>query len=227
MTVQSIVVLGGGSAGFMAAITLKRKLPHLKLQAIRSPDIGVIGVGEGTTLAFPKHFFEYLKLKPQLFYEQAEPTRKLGLKFLWGPRKESFCTFSCEFQHRYPERSRNNGFFFNGDCPWAGRVSTFMAHDHAFPRQSDAPRFQNHHAFHVENKKLVGWLERVARDFGVAVRDATVSAERGPEGIAALVTETGERIPADLFLDASGFRSELLDRAAARPGRTKPAAASM
>jgi tryptophan halogenase len=218
MTVQSIVVLGGGSAGFMAAITLRRKLPSLKVQVIRSPDLGVIGVGEGTTLAFPKHFFEYLKLKPQQFYEQAEPTWKLGLKFLWGPRKEFYYTFSCEFQHRYPELSRNNGFFFSGDCPWAGRVSAFMAHDKAFPRQPDGvPLFHNNHAFHVENKKLVGWLERVARDFGVEVRDATVTAERGPEGIAALVTETGERIPADLFLDASGFRSELLGRALAEP----------
>jgi tryptophan halogenase len=218
MTVQTVVVLGGGSAGFMAAITLKRKLPHLKVQVIRSPDIGVIGVGEGTTLAFPKHFFEYLKLKPQPFYEQAEPTWKLGIKFLWGPRKEFYYTFAYEFQHRYPELSRNNGFFFTGEQPYAGHVSAFMAHDKAFPRRPDGlPHFHNNHAFHVENRKLVGWLEKVARDFAVEVRDATVTAQRGPEGIAALVTETGERITADVFLDASGFRSELLGRTLNEP----------
>jgi tryptophan halogenase len=51
----------------------------------------------------------------------------------------------------------------------------------------------------------------------VEVRDATVTAERGPQGIAALVTETGERITVDLFIDASGFRSELLGRALGEP----------
>src|SRR5690349_14865189 len=128
-TVQRVVVLGGGSAGFMVALTLKRKLPHLQVEVIRSPDIGVIGVGEGTTIAFPKHFFEYLRLKPQQFYGMAEPTWKLGIKFLWGPRKEFYYTFSYEFQQRYPELSRNNGFFYTDDFPYAGRASAFMAHD--------------------------------------------------------------------------------------------------
>src|SRR4051794_15450516 len=80
MTLRNVVVLGAGSAGLMAALTLKRKLPVLEVKVLRSPDIGVIGVGEGTTLAFPRHFFEYLKLKPQQFYEQAEPTWKLGIR---------------------------------------------------------------------------------------------------------------------------------------------------
>src|SRR3954468_11007119 len=216
--IERVVVLGGGSAGFMVAITLKRKLPNLYVQVIRSPDIGVIGVGEGTTLAFPKHFFEYLRLKPQQFYAEAEPTWKLGIKFLWGPRREFYYTFSFEFQHRFPELSRNCGFFFSDEFPFAGRASAFMAHDKAFPQRTNgAPEFHNNHAYHVENKKLVGWLEKVSREFGVEVTDATVTAERAEEGISALVTEAGERITADLYIDASGFRSELLGRAFAEP----------
>lgn len=217
-TIQTIAVLGGGSAGFMAALTLKRKLPNLKVSVVRSPDIGVIGVGEGTTVSFPRHFFEYLKLKPQQFYAEADPTWKLGIKFLWGPRKEFYYTFAYEYQHRYPELSRNNGFFYQLNQPYAGRISAFMAHDKAFPKRADGfPEFHNHHAFHVENQKLVGWLENVARAFGVEIIDATVRPETGPQGIAALVTESGDRITADLFIDASGFRSELLGRALNEP----------
>ena len=217
-SVQTVVVLGGGSAGFMAALTLKRKLPNLKIRVVRSPDIGVIGVGEGTTVAFPRHFFEYLKLKPQQFYAETEPTWKLGIKFLWGPRKEFYYTFAYEYQHRYPELSRNNGFFYQHDQPYAGRISAFMAHDKAFTKRADGfPEFHNHHAFHIENQKLVGWLENVSRQFGVEVIDATVRPETGPQGITALITDSDERITADLYIDASGFRSELLGRALNEP----------
>jgi len=218
LKVQRVAVLGGGSAGFMVALTLKRKLPRLDVRVIRSPDIGVIGVGEGTTIAFPKHFFEYLRLKPQQFYAEAEPTWKLGIKFLWGPRREFFYTFSYEFQHRFPDLSRNSGFFFNDEFPYAGRTSAFMAHDKSFARRSDGtPEFHSNHAYHIENKKLVGWLEKVSREFGVEVMDATVNAEMGGDGIAALVTQEGIRIEADLFIDASGFRSELLGKSLGEP----------
>src|SRR3954468_11582526 len=211
--IRRIAVLGGGSAGFMGALTLRRKLPDLKVTVIRSPDIGVIGVGEGTTIAFPKHFFEYLRLKPQQFYADAEPTWKLGIKFLWGSRREFYYTFSYEFQHRFPELSRNTRFFFSDEFPFAGRTSAFMASDKAFPRRANGtPEFHNNHAYHVENNKLVGWLEKVSRDFGVEVIDATVTAERSDDGIGALITQDGTRIEADLFVDASGFRSELLGR---------------
>jgi tryptophan halogenase len=217
-TVQSVAVLGGGSAGFIAAITLKRRLPNLKITVLRSPDIGVIGVGEGTTAVFPRHFFEQLKLKPQQFYTEAQPTWKLGIKFLWGPRREFYYTFAYEYQNRFAELSRNNGFYFNHDVPYAGIISALMAHDKAFGRRTDGlPQFHNNHAFHIENQKLVVWLEKVSREFGIEVRDVTVRPETGPAGIGALITETGERITADLYVDSSGFRSELLGRALNEP----------
>lgn len=218
MKVASILVLGGGSAGLMAALTLKRKLPHLAVRVLRSPDIGIIGVGEGTTAVFPRHFFEYLKLKPNEFYAQAEPTWKLGIKFLWGPRPYFFYSFAFEFQKRLPELSRNNGFYYRDDQPWLGHASAYMAQDRAFPRQPNGlPRFHNNHAFHIENIKLVGWLEKQCLTQGVVITDATVHAEAGPEGIAALIAEDGTRYTADLYIDSSGFRSELLSRVLKEP----------
>ena len=216
--VQSIAVLGGGSAGFIAALTLKRRLPQLAVTVLRSPEIAIIGVGEGTTAAFPRHFFETLKLKPAQFYAEAQPTWKLGIKFLWGARGPFYYPFSQEHQARSAALSRNNGFFLGDDAPCAGLVSALLAHDKAFARQPDGrPRFHTSHAFHIENNKLVAWLEKVSRSLGVVVRDVTVRAEPGPDGIAALIAEDGERITADLYVDASGFRSELLGRTLAEP----------
>jgi tryptophan halogenase len=213
MKIAKVVVLGAGSAGLMAALTLKRKLPQLTVQVVRSRDIGVIGVGEATTAVFPRHFFEYLKLRPQSFYIEATPTWKMGIRFVWGPKHDFFYTFSYEFEKRQPELARNNGFYYDSAQPWFGNASAYMAQNRVFPRRPDGlPQFHNNHAFHIENVTFVGWLENRCRDEGVIITEATVTAEPGPDGVGALVTETGERITGDLYIDASGFRSELLGK---------------
>jgi tryptophan halogenase len=218
MKISSVVVLGAGSAGFMAALTLKIKIPHLDIRVVRSPDIGIIGVGEATTTVLPRHFFEYLKLKPKDFYMEAKPTWKMGIRFLWGPRKEYVYTFAFEYEKKLPQLARPNGFYYSDDFPWLGHSSAFMLQDKVFPRRPDGlPLFHNNHAFHLENVTFVGWLETRCREAGIKIIDATVTAEMGGEGIAALITESGERITGDLYVDASGFRSELLGRAMNEP----------
>lgn len=223
--IESIVVLGAGSAGLIAALTLKRRLPKLAVRVIRSPEIGIIGVGEGTTAAFPRHFFDYLKLDPAEFYQRAEPTWKLGIKFLWGPREAFYYSFGREYADRLPQLSRNNGFYIDKDATWVGKISAFMAHDKAFPRKPDGmPLFHNQHAFHIENKKLVEALEFWCDKAGVVVTDgrmtrAEVVPGEGDPAVAALHLEDGERVVADLFIDASGFRSELIGKALGEPYR--------
>jgi tryptophan halogenase len=181
---------------------------------LRSPELGIIGVGEGTSTTFLTHFFQNLKLPAKNFYAEAQPIWKMGIRFLWGPRKEFYYTFAAEYLQRYEHMSRNNGFYVGQDVPCLGYASAMMAKNKVFPRQADGNlQFHNCHAFHIENKKLVAWLENVARGLGVEIIDATVTAETGPEGIAALVSQSGERFTADLYVDASGFRSELLKRA--------------
>jgi len=219
--IRSILVLGGGSAGLMAALALKRRLPALEVRVIRSPEFGIIGVGEGTNVSFPKLFFDYLKLQPKSFYELAEPTWKLGVRFLWGPRKQFYYSFGYEFQHRYPDLARNNGFYSaetNDATPVPGPLSAYMYHGKAFPRLPDGrPQLHNHHAYHIENINLVAWLETTARALGVQIIDATVTPERGDHGIEALIDGSGQRWTADLYVDASGFRSELLGRTIDEP----------
>ena len=84
--IKRIVILGGGSAGFIAALALKSKLPDLEVQVIRSKDIGIIGVGEGSTPALTRFLHDYLGMNMKKFFAIAQPTWKLGLRFLWGTR---------------------------------------------------------------------------------------------------------------------------------------------
>src|SRR5687768_9587052 len=113
--VNKIVILGGGSAGFLAAITLKAKLPELQVLVIRSKDIGIIGVGEGSTFALPNHLHGHLGVPPADFCRVAQPTWKLGIKFLWGPRHSFNYSFQRQIDWHHPGLARPNGFYCEQD----------------------------------------------------------------------------------------------------------------
>lgn len=219
--IQNVLILGAGSAGLLAAITLKKKLPQLAVQVVRSSDIGVIGVGEGTTPNMPEFLFEFLKLDPARFYAQAEPTWKLGIHFLWGPRDNFDYTFSTELAGKWRQLSLQSGFYAEENFHGIGQASALMEAGKAFPRNvqaGDGPDLRMAFGFHIENAKLVQTLESIAQELGVMFVEGKMSgAERGPEGIAALLLDDGRRMEADLFFDCSGFRSELLGRALEEP----------
>ena len=215
--IRNIIVLGGGSAGFIAAIALKRKLPHLKVTVLRSADIGVIGVGEGTTQFFPRFFFEQMGLNPALFYEKAEPTWKLGIRFLWGPRDHFHYSFTRPIETRWTNLPRNCGYYCDEEFVNLDIWYALMEQDRALPRDANGKAdFAKHAhiAFHVENRKLVACLDDLAKGLGVEIVEGTVQdVERADEGIRTLILTDGSQVTADLFVDASGFRSELLGRA--------------
>jgi len=217
--IQKIVVLGAGSAGLLAAISLKRKIPRLDVQVVRSPSIGVIGVGESTTPNFPYHLFEYLGISRKRFYELAEPTWKLGIKFLWGSRGRFDYTFQNQLDTHHPGLAKPTGFYCREDFNNVSLPGALMHQEMAFPRQPNgAPDIHAWHAFHIENKKFVRILEIVAREQGVSFIDGKVTAaEKSADGIAAIRLDGGERVAADFFVDASGFRSELLGKALEEP----------
>ena len=82
--IRSAVVVGGGSAGFLAALTFRRMLPQIKLTVVHSPDIPIIGVGESTTGRVPLHLHESLGIGRDEFHRQVRPSWKLGLRLEWG-----------------------------------------------------------------------------------------------------------------------------------------------
>jgi tryptophan 7-halogenase len=218
--IKDIIVLGAGSAGLIAALSLKRKLPTLSVRVIRSPDIGIIGVGEGTTPNFPAHIFDYLGISRKRFYELAEPTWKLGIRFIWGARGSFDYTFDQQLDKQWGDLQMPNGYYCDEEFRSVSVPSALMHHGKAFPRQANGcPDIMGWHAFHIENEKFVTVLELVAKETGVEIIDGKVTAsERLPSGgIAAVHLEDGRRLAADFFVDCSGFRSELLGRELAEP----------
>src|SRR6476659_2692572 len=135
-TVRRVVVLGGGSAGFLTALALKTKLSDLSVVVVRSPEVGVIGVGEGSTPPLTQFLHGYIGVSPKKFFELGRPTWKLGLKFLWGPRPHFFYTFGQQLEGQLAELPLSNGFYCDRDADMAAEDvhSALMEQDHVFVR---------------------------------------------------------------------------------------------
>jgi tryptophan halogenase len=218
--IQRVLVLGGGSAGFLAAISLKMKLPDLQVTVVRSKDMGVIGVGEATTFAFPNYLHGRLKIEPGEFHRGAQPTWKLGIRFLnWGPRPHFDYTFRPQMTSRWENLPRLNGYYCHDDVEYADVFPSLMSHDKAFLRnQYGGPLIGTDVAYHIENRTFVEYLEGYAARVGVVAQDDVVSEVKQDEaGVAGLVLKSGRTETADLYVDCSGFASLLLKRALGEP----------
>lgn len=219
MKIQSVVVLGGDTPGLIAALTLKRRLAHLNVRVVRGAHDVTRPESEATTAELSCLLFVYLALKPGQFYREVEPTWRLGTRFLWGSRTEFYHACASEYEQSPPEFQRSIGFYCRNESPVVGLSSALMHHGKAFPRRPDGlPLLTRKHGFHIENSKLLNYLENRCRDAGVIFSEAAAcDVEKAPHGIAALRLQDGEQIKADLFIDASGCRSELLGRSLAEP----------
>jgi len=220
--VNRVVVLGGGSAGFLAAITLKARLPDLEVTVLRSQDIGILGVGEGSTIGVPEHLHNYLGIGLKEFYQKAEPMWKLGIRFLaWGKRPHFDYTFSNQMDGHYLTLPKGTGFYCDeGTFDYVGVISGLMSHNNVFIRgPSGQPLIPpNVLAYHVENKKFVAFLESYAAGLGVLVRDDTVlEVLQDDHGITGLRLASGSTVTADLYVDSSGFAAVLLGGALKEP----------
>jgi tryptophan halogenase len=215
------LVLGGGSAGYLAAISLKTRLPELDVLIVKSSALGIIGVGEGTTVSVPNYLHGYLRIDPVDFVRRAQVTYKLGIKFLWGPRPYFMYTFGPQFNTKYPALSKCTGYYCDDDesVRWSSVNAALMSLDKGFERRPNGmPGIRNDVAYHIENAHFVGFLEGHATSLGIRAVDETVErVEQDEHGVTALLCGSGRRLTADLFVDSSGFFSLLLGRTLGEP----------
>ena len=222
--IHSIVIAGGGTAGWMAAAILARALrPELiRIQLIESEEIGTVGVGEAT-IPNIQNFNHILGIDELDFVRRTQATFKLGIEFVdWlrvGTRYiHPFGRFGEDFGmtafHQQWLRARYYGydrpiddFSLNIQAALAGK----------FDRHRQASVFATYaYAYHLDAGLYARYLRSYAEERGVQRIEGKIAqvALRPENGfVDALVMEDGVRFNADLFIDCTGFRSLILGQA--------------
>jgi len=222
--IKSVLIVGGGTAGWMAAAALNRSLgPHCKVTLVESDDIGIVGVGEATVPPI-RDFNALIGLDEAEFMRETRATLKLGIEFVdWGAKGVTylhpFGTFGpgptlSEFQQSFFALRAKGRIADDLDayslCAQACKAGKAGARS-PDPRSPLNALFT---AYHFDAGLYARYLRRVCEGRGVnrvegEIVDVT---QRSDDGFIDRVRlKDGRELAADLFIDCTGFRALLIE----------------
>lgn len=219
--VRRVGVIGGGTAGYLTALALRRRKPELEVTLVESSTIPIIGVGEATTPRMIRFLHETLEIDAREFYREVGPTWKLGIRFFWG--------LPGDYYFNYPFHCTRmlDAYAYGSGHDAQGLASMLMSENLAPVLRRNGGHESllraTGYAYHLENRRLVRYLQGLAKRRGVQILDATVDrvvASPDKERVERLVTGDGRELEFDLYVDCTGFRSLLLEGALGSPFRS-------
>jgi len=223
--VRSVLIAGGGTAGWMTAAALARVLgPRLSITLVESAEIGIVGVGEATIPAIGR-FNQLLKIDENDFLRQTQGTIKLGIEFVdWWEKGQAYMhAFGpvgrdlayIPFHHYWMREQAQS----RPDSLWDYSFNCLAAKQARFARVeriADTPLSGLTWAFHFDASLYAAYLSRLAQSHGVRkvegiIAEVLLEPERGE--VRALKLKDGRELSADLYIDCTGFRGLLIEQA--------------
>jgi tryptophan halogenase len=224
--IKDIVIVGGGTAGWMAAAGLVTALPkgEYTVTLIESDHIGTVGVGEATIPPM-RSFNQTLGIDEAEFMRKTGATFKLGIEFHNWQRKgehyfHPFGTYGRSFDsmpfHQYWARAKQNGY----KTQWSEySLCKLMAQSNKFVHSSKDPKSVLStvgYAYHLDAGLYAKFLREFSEPKGVnrvegKIIDVKISESTGH--IESVQLESAKIIKGDFFIDCSGFRGLLIEEA--------------
>lgn len=215
---QKVIIVGGGSAGWMVGAALSKLLgKNLDIHLIESEEIGRIGVGEATIPPL-RVFNQLLGIDEQEFMRHCQATFKLGIEFQnWGEKGDSYIhsfgetgkvCWAGEFQHFWLGGLRNGFQSEFGDYCLelqAALAGKFLCND----------QIKLNYAYHLDAGLYAEYLKQFSIKNGLnwiegKITDVELDSESG--FIQSVTLTNGKKVNGDLFIDCSGFASLLIEK---------------
>ena len=222
---KKLLIVGGGSAGWMTAIYLNKLFNHDKpafdISVIESPDIGIIGVGEATVHSV-RFFFAALGLDEQELLRETNATLKTGILF----RNWRKPTDGVEHEYFHPFEHQASGEALDISSAWllAERfkqerydegvcLSAEMIKNGKGPKTATSRQYQGvvPYGYHIDATLMARYLRAKAVEAGVTHIEATISDVTVADGNITSVQTEDESYQADFFIDCTGFRGMLME----------------
>ena len=238
--IRNVVILGGGTAGWMTAAYLGKALQNtVDITVLEAPTIPKIGVGEATIPNLQRVFFDYLGIPEDEWMRECNASFKMAVKFInWrtpgegSARARTIDGRPDHFYHPFGILPAHDGVPISH--VWSYEVDRGRPHrpyDYSCfvePPLMDAnlaPRFLDGtpavtYAWHFDANLVADYLRRFAVEKQSVhhVQDEMVDATRDERGfIVSLRTKGGRTIEGDLFVDCSGFRGVLINQLMGEP----------
>jgi|TARA_R110000822_G_scaffold159010_4_gene298544 flavin-dependent dehydrogenase len=212
--IKDVVIVGGGTAGLISALYIKRFLPQFNVKIIKSSSVGIIGVGEGST----EHWFNFLtdlNIDPKELINETNATIKSGILFNdWSYLGSTYC------------------HSVNDESHYINKLGVFELYNKIVLENKTkdpyilSPTFRNtfyknkipinsalygSNQYHFDTYKLNKYLIKKCLEIGILVQDAFIKDVKLNEKgyIKTLITSTNSLINGDFFIDASGFKKVL------------------
>jgi tryptophan halogenase len=230
MRIKKVVIVGGGSSGWMTAAALCKQFPEMEITLVESKDIKTIGVGESTLYGI-NQYLSLLGLEDSEWMPECDATYKVSISF------EDFREKGFKFQYPFGGGSHvlGSNISMGLDCfPIMKQLSnseltddkfaefynpiSYLANKNklTFNEDESLPvfHFETDTAYHFDSTKFGIYLrDKICKNNGVVhlIDEVKVVNKKDDTTIDNLVLESGEVLEADLFIDCTGFKSLLLE----------------
>lgn len=197
---NSICILGGGTAGYITALILKKRFPFLNIKVIKSDQIGIIGVGEGSTPHFD-HFIKFCDISHEEIIKYCGATLKASIMFKdWGDKHYNNAVDTSILPNLMQLKIKLLQKFVDKVSPVS--IGPIEHLNKCLEYDNPKPVFQ----FHFDTHKLNEFLKVKSIQRNIEVVDDIITDLEFSDSRELKCLQGAATHKADFFIDATGFK---------------------